>query len=171
MTPSGTEHACRVRCADLAEVEILDGPIPGIGGRVVCRVDGLGMLLGIAGAASDEGFRLVLHATPLQSRRLAGRLRWHREQGAGRPDMRAGDRIVTASTEVCVSWPDGQAMGTLRDVSAGGASVDVTPSPAIGTPVSLGRRRGTVVRHTELGIAVRFVLPLRPEDVTEDVVL
>ncbi|SFL45993.1 PilZ domain-containing protein [Methylobacterium pseudosasicola] len=59
--------------------------------------------------------------------------------------------------------------GALRDVSTGGAALDVEPRPGIGMPVVVGMRRAVVVRHTENGVAVRFALQLRPEAVVADV--
>ena len=43
------------------------------------------------------------------------------------------------------------------DVSLSGASVACTVKPPLGTMVILGRMRGRVVRHHELGIALQFI--------------
>jgi hypothetical protein len=44
----------------------------------------------------------------------------------------------------------------VLDVSLSGAAVQARDKPAIGTPVTLGRTPGRVVRHLETGFAIEF---------------
>ena len=171
MDTRGAEHVCMIRCTGLEDIEVVGGAVPVVCEVLVCRVDGLGVLRGIAGKASRDRFRFMLIAGSSQRQRLAGRLRWHHERASGRADLRQGERIVPDWPDVVVNWAGRHAAGRLHDVSTGGAAITVDPRPAVGTSVTLGRRRGTVVRHTEDGVGVAFVLPLRPEDVREDIIL
>ncbi|KQQ13651.1 hypothetical protein ASF53_11810 [Methylobacterium sp. Leaf123] len=152
-------------------LEVTGGHVPIPGERIVCRIPGLGLLAGRAVRPADRVFRLGLEAGPAQRSRLAARLAWHAAQASGAPDRREAVRVVPVQTEVVVIWDGGEALGRLRDVSINGASVDLTPRPGIGASATIGRRRSQVVRHTEGGIGVRFVLPLSPQDVTENIVL
>ncbi|VAW21439.1 hypothetical protein MNBD_ALPHA11-419, partial [hydrothermal vent metagenome] len=45
----------------------------------------------------------------------------------------------------------------IVDISLSGAAIDMEVRPAVGTPVTLGRMRGQIVRHFEYGIGVEFV--------------
>lgn len=168
---SGAERDCTLRGDTPEALEIAGDRVPVPGERIVCRIPGLGLLTGRAARLSDGTFHLELQAGPVQKDRLAARLTWHAGQADGASDRREAVRIMPIRTGVVVVWDGAEAHGHLRDVSANGASVDLALRPEIGTPIVIGRRRGHVVRHTEAGIGVRFVLPLSPQDVTENIVL
>lgn len=168
---SGAERDCTLRGDTPEALEIAGDRAPVPGERIVCRIPGLGLLTGRAARLSDRTFHLELEAGPDQRDRLAARLAWHAAQGEGAPDRREAVRVVPIRTEVIVIWEGSEALGRLRDVSVSGASVDLTPRPEIGTSATIGRRRSQVVRHTEGGIGVRFVLPLSPQDVNDGIVL
>ncbi|WP_177232342.1 PilZ domain-containing protein [Methylobacterium gossipiicola] len=160
-----------MRCTSLDDLEILVDVAPVPLSRVVCRIPGLGVLAGRAAFVTERSFGLGLEAGMDQRRRLAARIGWHHAQALSGPDRRGTARVVPSHPGVVVRWGDVEEAGTLRDVSTGGAAVDVASRPPVGFPVTLGVRRATVVRHTETGIGVRFALPLNPENVTESVVL
>lgn len=171
LVPSGGEYDCRALCHGPDRIEILGDRMPELGAEIVCRVAKLGTLRGVVADVRGDRFEFVPSLGLLGTRRLAGRIRWHRDRQAGRVDQRDAARVVPVATEVSVTWDGTTVPGALRDISASGASIDVAPRPDIGTAVTIGRRRATVVRHTEHGVGAKFVLPLRPEDVTEQVVL
>ena len=53
--------------------------------------------------------------------------------------------------------PDGrQYQCRIIDLSLSGAAVEIEAKPELGTQVSLGTMRGTVVRHFEDGVAIEF---------------
>lgn len=168
---SGAERDCTVRGITPDALQIAGGHTPALGELIVCRIPGLGLLRGRAAERTNGVFRLDLEAGPAQRARLAARLAWHATQASGATDRREAVRVVPIRTDVVVAWDGGEALGRLRDVSINGASVDLTPRPGIGISATIGRRRSQVIRHTEGGIGVRFVLPLSPQDVTEDIVL
>jgi hypothetical protein len=169
LAPDGSERACRLRVASLDDMQVVGGGVLSEGTPVICDIAGLGLLRASAGLPTPGGFTLILETGDAQRTRLAARLGWHQAKALGRVDLRRNARVVPAWTAVSVRWPGGEVEGTLRDVSADGTAVDLSPRPDVGSAVTVGRRRGTVVRHTEHGIGVRFSLPLRPEDVTEHV--
>ncbi|CAO4164014.1 PilZ domain-containing protein [Methylorubrum populi] len=168
---AGVERDCML-CGDTPDVlEIIGDRAPVPGERIVCRIPGLGLFRGRTAERTNGAFRLDLEAGPDQRGRLAARLAWHAAQMSGASERREAVRVVPIRTGVVVVWDGAEVHGCLRDVSANGASVDLAPRPGIGTPIVIGRRRGHVVRHTEAGIGVRFVLPLSSQDVTENIVL
>ncbi|MCP1557488.1 UNVERIFIED_ORG: hypothetical protein M2438_001565 [Methylobacterium sp. SuP10 SLI 274] len=168
---AGVERDCILRGDTPDVLEIIGDRALVPGERIVCRIPGLGLLRGRTAERGDGAFRLDLEAGPDQRDRLAARLAWHAAQGEGAPDRREAVRVVPIRTEVVVIWDGAEALGRLRDVSINGASVDLTPRPEIRTSATIGRRRSQVIRHTEGGIGVRFILPLSPQDVTENIVL
>ncbi|MCG5248256.1 PilZ domain-containing protein [Methylorubrum extorquens] len=168
---SGAERDCMVRGDTPEALEIAGSHAPVPGERIVCRVPGLGLLTGRAAGGANGAFRLELEASPARRNRLAARLAWHVAHAGESPDRREAARVVPIRSEVTVTWEGVETLGHIRDVSSNGASVDLTPRPAIGTAVTIGRRRGHVVRHTEGGIGVRLALPLSPHDVNESIVL
>lgn len=168
---SGTERDCTLRGNSPEALEVTGNHEPFVGERVICRIPGLGLIIGRALEPAGGAFRLELEAGHTQRDRLAARLAWHAAQASEAPDRREAVRIVPLRSEVVVTWGGVEIAGQLRDVSANGASVDLTPRPEIGTLITIGWRRAHVRRHTEGGVGVRFVLPLSPQDVTDSIVL
>ncbi len=165
----GVEHACTMRGTGLDDLDLVGGPELEPGARVVVRMPDVGTLDARVVHSTPDGVRLAIDGSPDRRRRLDGRLRWAFGNAVAPSDQRRNARVVPRRTDVAVVWDGAELPGRLADVSAEGAAVVLKPRPAIGSPVSLGVRRCTVVRHTEDGFAVRFVLPLRRSDVTEDI--
>jgi hypothetical protein len=65
--------------------------------------------------------------------------------------------IAHGSTELTLSDGTRQACRVI-DLSLNGAAIETCPKPGIGTQVKIGRTNGRVVRHTEYGVAVEFML-------------
>jgi CheY-like chemotaxis protein len=74
-------------------------------------------------------------------------------------ERRASKRFQVAhgSTELTLSDGTKQPCRVI-DLSLGGAAVETYPKPGTGTRVKIGRTNGRVIRHTENGVAVEFVL-------------
>lgn len=172
MLSAGVEHGCTMRCLPDGGLElVLPVSVPS-GSPLVCDVPSLGVVEGAAGEATGSGCRLTMRGTPAHRARLASRIAWHRRRAAGHDDQRAAQRVLPAATAVRVGWPDGRAVAaTLIDLSATGAALQSPDRPDPGMQVVVGKRRAVVVRLLEQGFAVRFALPLRPEDVNADTVL
>jgi hypothetical protein len=65
---------------------------------------------------------------------------------------------VTAEEAALLVLPDGSAMVCpLHDLSMSGAAIVTPARPPLGAEVMIDKRRATVVRHHERGIAVEFV--------------
>ncbi|KQP32814.1 hypothetical protein ASF25_17495 [Methylobacterium sp. Leaf100] len=132
----------------------------------------MGYFDGVVTRTRADGFVMAVAGTEALRSRLAARLEWHRCRAAGADDLRAHPRIIPSRTDVTVRTATGPRAGFLRDVSRTGASIGMSePRPAIDQIVTVGKRHATVVRHSDDGIAVRFNLPIRPEDLTVDLVL
>ncbi len=65
---------------------------------------------------------------------------------------------IAASEQALLVLADGSSMVCpLHDLSMSGAAVVTSVRPALGAEVMLDKRRATVVRHHERGIALEFV--------------
>jgi hypothetical protein len=76
-------------------------------------------------------------------------------------DRRQYSRVAMLAQAVLIQG-DAPRLCRLRDVSAGGAAIATKSKPAVGVPVALfadeiGRLDAVVVRHTERGVALRFI--------------
>jgi hypothetical protein len=171
LDPAGVERDCTVVGDTPDALQVRTAAAPLEGARVVCRVPDLGTLRGLARGPSANGFRLEVQAGEEARRRLAARLRWHAAGPGPGAERRDAIRIVPHRPEVRVAWDGGGCLGRLRDVSTHGAAVELDPLPPVGTAITVGCRRAHVVRRMEAAVGLRFILPLRPADVTEDVVL
>ncbi|MEH3116804.1 MAG: pilus assembly protein PilZ [Methylorubrum populi] len=170
---TGEELPCLVRCIAGDSFEITGvGHVAVQGTRVVCRTTALGTVAGSVRDALDDGFRMEVIGGPHLRARLASRLAWHLKASCGDTDLRSDARIIPNARAVRVRTQDGvEADAELIDVSSTGAALRMSRPPPAGSRITVGRRRADVVRHLDGGIAVRLVLPLRPDDVTTDLVL
>lgn len=168
LLPCGAERDCLCRLSQADEVYVVIGDAAAtVGSRVICHVDGLGVIEASVTAASRGSLRLSVEGSPAHRVRLAMRLAWHRARLDGREDQRGAMRVIPLDPTVDVTLADGTAVAArIADLSATGAALETALRPPVDTALTVGRRRARVVRHTDNGVAVRFVLPLRPQDVS-----
>jgi hypothetical protein len=71
-------------------------------------------------------------------------------------DVRMHERIEF--DQACrVVFEDGsEADARVVDLSLSGAGLTINPKPPIGSDITIGRMKGTVIRHIPNGVAVRF---------------
>ena len=70
---------------------------------------------------------------------------------------RRHEREATATTATRILRADGRELPCrVIDLSLGGVSVETAEWPALGEQVVVGKMRGRVVRHHEMGIAIEF---------------
>lgn len=170
---TGEERPCLVRCLGGDSFEITGvGHVATQGSRVVCRTTALGTVAGSVRDRPDDGFWMDVMGGPHLRARLASRIAWHLRAASGDVDLRSDARIVPSARAVRVYTQDGtEADAELIDVSSTGAALRISRPPPLGSRITVGRRRADVVRRLDSGIAVRFILPLRPGDVNSDLVL
>jgi hypothetical protein len=76
----------------------------------------------------------------------------------GLSEERKHERVVPRINASKLILPDGSVHNCrVIDVSLSGASIACPTKPPVGTMVILGRMRGRVVRHHDLGLALQFV--------------
>ena len=153
------EYPCQVvnmsagGMAMIAPVSVKDGE------RIVAYLDNLGRIEGIVVRSLEGGFAVRILASLHKRERIANLLTWLiNQKSLGLGEERKHERIVPRINASKLIMPNGDVHNCrVIDVSLSGASVACTVKPPLGTMVILGRMRGRVVRHHELGIALQFI--------------
>ncbi len=153
------EYPCQVvnmsagGMAMIAPVSVKDGE------RIVAYLDNLGRIEGIVVRSFEGGFAVRILASLYKRERIANLLTWLiNQKSLGLGEERKHERIVPRINASKLIMPNGDVHNCrVIDVSLSGASVACTVKPPLGTMVILGRMRGRVVRHHELGIALQFI--------------
>jgi hypothetical protein len=150
----------------------LAAPVLGAPGeRVIAYVDHLGRLEGKIARMIDNGFAMTISATSRKRDKLAAQLTWlANRQILNLPEDRRHGRFTPRNQMGRLILPNGTNI-TVRviDVSASGAAISINPDlrPPVGSPVTIGKTPGRVVRHIEDGFAIEF-MRLQHSDSIED---
>jgi hypothetical protein len=137
----------------------LTTPIVGrVGERVVAYIDHIGRVEGQITRAYDGGFAMTINATLRKKDKLAAKLTWlANRHELNLPEDRRHNRVTPTITSVSIALPDGREYrAKVVDMSLSGAALAMEVKPPIGSPLMIGKLRGSVVRHFEEGIAVEF---------------
>lgn len=132
---------------------------PPVGEKVVLYIDDVGRFEGRVVRAGNHSFAVDYRSRRAKTKRTADALIQAVNNTGRRFDRRTAPRIRTES-EATIVLPDNSVLAcAIRDISLTGASIDVSPQPALGTPVKLGRMMAKVVRRHDQGIGVVFTGP------------
>jgi hypothetical protein len=145
-------------------------PVSGrVGERVVVYVDQIGRIEGEITRTFQGGFAMTINATLRKKDKLAAKLTWlANRHELNLPEDRRHDRVVPSNPITTVALPDGREyVSRIIDMSYSGAALTSEARPPIGSPVKVGRLRGTVVRHVDEGIAVEFAVLQTKESIAE----
>jgi hypothetical protein len=137
----------------------LTTPIVGrVGERVVAYLDHIGRVEGQITRAYEGGFAMTIIATLRKKDKLAAKLTWlANRHELNLPEDRRHDRAAPPVAAVTVGLPDGREYrAKVVDMSLSGAALAMEVKPPIGSPVTVGKIRGSVVRHFDEGIAIEF---------------
>src|SRR5712672_3147541 len=148
----------------------LIAPVAGeVGERVIAYVDHVGRLEGVIARQFQNGFAMTIGATPRKRDKLAAQLTWLANRHIlNLPEDRRHGRITPKNPMGRLILPNGTNVAVrVIDISQSGAAVKTEHRPEIGTPVTIGKTPGRVVRHLEEGIAIEFTR-LQHSDFLED---
>ena len=149
-------------------------PVVGVPGeRVIAYVDHLGRLEGKIARLLENGFAMSISATSRKRDKLAAQLTWlANRQILNLPEDRRHGRFVPRITAARLILQNGTNV-TCRiiDLSASGAAVAIAPDllPPVGSPVTIGKTPGRVVRHIENGFAIEFQRLQHPDFIEDNV--
>ncbi|MBO6639568.1 MAG: PilZ domain-containing protein [Roseitalea sp.] len=169
MLQDRSEHACQILDMSPATATLYTEAHAHDGERVVAYIDHIGRVEGHVVRSFDGGFAVDLTTSPRKREKLAAQLVWlANKHELDLPEDRRHERVMPKNAASILTLADGrQYRCRIIDLSLSGAAVAIAVRPALGTLVSLGGMRGSVVRHFEEGIAVEFAFVQRPESLSE----
>ena len=173
MLDDGREFACRTVDVSLGGLWLETRAKAGLGDRIIVYLDHFGRLEGKVVRVAASGFALRLALPNAKRKRLTELLMWHANRAVvGAEEDREHARIVPRMDQTVVELVDRSTLpARIIDVSVSGACLAVSQRPPIGARVLIGRTTGTVVRHCEKGIAVRFLRRIPIDAFDEGLVL
>src|SRR5947199_6694182 len=134
----------------------LIAPVAGRPGeRVIAYVDHVGRLEGVVARHFENGFAMTVAATPRKRDKLAAQLTWLANRGIlGLPEDRRHGRIIPRNPMARLILPNGVNVAVrVIDISQSGAAVKSDLRPELGSPVTIAKTPGRVVRHLDAGVA------------------
>ena len=152
------EFPCQVLEMSPGDAVVVAPVAGGIDERIVAYLDHLGRIEGTIVEATDGGFVMNVLASTRKRDKMAAQLTWLANKDLlNLPEDRRHERVVPDNRHSTVVLDDGRRYNCkIIDISLSGAAIELSVRPAMGTPVTLGRMRGRVVRHFPEGIAVEF---------------
>jgi hypothetical protein len=151
----GSEHSGMVTDISLGGMAIATDARPEPGSIVIAYVEGFGRLEGMVSRLNARGFALRLTLSAIKREKLEERLSTNKKTSSPHEGRRYERETTTTATRIIRS--DGRSLPCrVIDLSLGGVSVETAEWPALGEQVVVGKMRGRVVRHHELGIAIEF---------------
>ena len=173
MLDDGREFPCRTVDVSLGGLWLETRAKAGLGDRVIVYLDHFGRLEGKVVRVASTGFAIRLMLPNAKRKRLVELLMWHANRAhVGAEEDRQHKRIVPHMDRTIIELVDRSTIpARVIDVSVSGVCLAVTQRPPIGARVVVGHTTGTVVRHCEEGIAVRFLRRISPHVFDESLVL
>jgi hypothetical protein len=158
MLEDRTEHPCQVIDMSPGNVAFRADRSGAPGERVIAYLDHIGRIEGIVTRRLDDGFAMTIIASERKRDKLAAQLTWlANKHELDLPEDRRHERVTPRNPITVLKLPDGrQYQCRIIDLSLSGAAVEIEVKPDLGTQISLGTMRGTVVRHFEDGVAIEF---------------
>ncbi len=158
MLEDRSEHSCQVIDMSPGNVALRTDRVGAPGERVIAYLDHVGRVEGIVTRRLDDGFAMTIIASERKRDKLAAQLTWlANKHELDLPEDRRHERIAPRNPITVLKLPDGrQYQCRIIDLSLSGAGIEIAVKPALGTQVTLGTMRGTVVRHFEDGVAIEF---------------
>jgi hypothetical protein len=159
------EYPCQVVNMSPGGMAVI-APVCGqVAERVIAYVDHVGRLEGVIARHFDNGFAMTIAATSRKRDKLAAQLTWLANRHIlGLPEDRRHGRITPRNPAGRLILANGINVACrVIDISQSGAAVATDQRPEIGSPITIGRTSGRVVRHLEDGIAIEFTRLQHPD--------
>jgi hypothetical protein len=159
------EYPCQV--ADMSPGGMaLMAPVRGkVSERVIAYVDHVGRLEGVIARLLENGFAMTIAATARKRDKLAAQLTWLANRHIlGLPEDRRHGRIAPRNPAGRLILANGVNLACrVIDISQSGTAIATDRRPELGSPITVGKTSGRVVRHLEDGIAIEFTRLQHPD--------
>jgi hypothetical protein len=149
----GSEHSGVVADISIGGMAISAEARPAEGSNIIAYVQDLGRLEGVVSRMNEGGFAVRLTLSAMRRDKLEERLSTGTKRGR---DGRRHDRESTSGVTRIMRADGRELPCRVIDLSLGGVSVETAEWPPLGEQVIVGKMRGRVVRHHEMGIAIEF---------------
>mgnify|MGYP003643895784 CR=1 FL=1 len=152
-------YACRL-CSVSTRVAVVVAPVVGKEGEAItAHFDPFGILRGRITRQLPSGFVMDLMLSSQARDKLGRKIVWHRKHVYEHvEDRREFKRVQLRDPRTTITLADGaQIPCFVIDVSQSGIALSAHIQPPIGTPLAVGKLVGRVVRHLEIGFAVKFL--------------
>src|SRR5438067_5641630 len=148
----------------------LVAPVSGKAGeRVVAYVDHLGRLEGAIVRVYPNGFAMTIAATARKRDKLAAQLTWLANRHIlGLPEDRRHGRIAPRNPAGRLILANGVNLACrVIDISQSGTAIATDQRPELGSPITIGKTPGRVVRHLEDGTAIGLTRLQHPDSLED----
>jgi hypothetical protein len=173
MLENRQEYPCKIIDMSPGGMAVIASTPARIGERVIAYVDHLGRLEGKITRQFEGGFAMSIGATPRKRDKLAAQLTWlANRQILNLPEDRRHGRIIPRNPRARLILPNGTNVACrVIDMSLSGAAIAFPADqlPPLGSPVTVGKTTGRVVRHIDEGFAVEFTRMQHPDFLEESV--
>ncbi len=165
------EFPCQVINMSPGGMAVLAPVVGQLRERVIAYVDHVGRLEGTITRLIENGFAMTIAATTRKRDKLAAQLTWLANRHIlNLPEDRRHGRVTPRNPAARLILPNGANLACrVIDISQSGAAIATDQRPDIGSPVTIGKTTGRVVRHLEDGIAVEFTRLQHPDFLEENV--
>jgi PilZ domain len=165
------EFPCQVTDMSPGGMALIAPVVGEVKERVIAYVDHVGRLEGVIARQFQNGFAMTIAATPRKRDKLAAQLTWLANRHIlNLPEDRRHGRITPKNPMGRLILPNGINVAVrVIDISQSGAAIKTDQRPEIGTPVTIGKTPGRVVRHLEEGFAIEFVRAQHPDFLEDNV--
>ncbi|HEV7718582.1 MAG TPA: PilZ domain-containing protein [Arsenicitalea sp.] len=151
--------ACRVQSIS-PKMAVLTAPVCGSQGEwLTAHFPDLGIIRAQISRHLDYGFAVDIAGTDEERAKLGAKINWLKKRvHEAAPDKREHKRTMPRDPRSSLILPNGIKMGCfIIDISMSGVAVSADLNPEIGTPLAIGTVIGRVVRHLDVGFAVKFL--------------
>ena len=172
MLPDRREFPCQIINMSPGGLALLAPGIGNVGDRVIAYLDHIGRVEGKITRIIDNGFAMTVGATARKRDKLAAQLTWLANRHIlGLPEDRRHGRVTPRNPAARLILPNGINVAVrVIDISQSGAAIKTDQRPEIGTPVTIGKTPGRVVRHLEEGFAMEFTRLQHPDSIEENAI-
>ena len=156
----GTESEAIIRDISAGGAALLSEARPRPGSKVIIYIQDVGRMEANAIREHPHGFAVGFNCSKSKQEKVADKLTWLSnkarlglaEDGLSMEGVQGQQAELILSTGSTLSC-------RIVGLSLNGASLQIAPRPSIGTPVVLGRMKGTVTHHLPEGVGIEFTGP------------
>jgi len=159
LTANGTEEPCLVSNVSAGGALLRTKHPPQMGAMVVLYIDRLGRFESKVIRSGQNSFAVSYEKKRARTQKTADSLTQIMNQSPSAQDRRKSPRIQHDAPAIVVFENGEKADCSIMDISLTGASIEISPRPALGAKLILGKMTAKVVRRHDKGVGLVFTGP------------